>query len=78
MGCGFSFLLDTQNNETSIMDKWKKKRSPSTLRRSERRRKEFLDKKLNVSSPPGVAERSVERDDSVGQELPSHPVLVCL
>ena len=48
IGSSFSFSLDTREHGAPSLVK--KKKSPSTVRRNARRRKEFLDKKLVSSS----------------------------
>ena len=49
-GPDFTFSMDTRSKAASPVTMFKKKASPSTLRRNARRREEFLKRKQNPSS----------------------------
>ena len=49
-GPSFTFSLDTRGDNTPVVMKNKKKPSPSRLRRNQKRKEDFLKKKLETSS----------------------------
>ena len=63
IGSDFSFSLDTREKNTSTQVAWKKKLSPSTLRRNLKRKEEFLKKKHSESK------KSETEEDSSSQNL---------
>ena len=61
VGTNFAFTLDTREETTYSKEVRKKKLSPSSIRRNERRKKEFLDKKsLPSEKKPEAAAKKPE------------------
>merc|ERR1712129_455510 len=60
IGSDFTFSLDTKEEATTIKEVRKKKLSPSSLRRNERRKLEFLNKKSTSSETKESSEKKTE------------------
>ena len=61
VGTNFAFTLDTREETKEVR---KKKLSPSSIRRNERRKKEFLDKK---SLPSEMKTEAAEKKSELGE-----------
>ena len=67
VGTNFAFTLDTREETTYSKEVRKKKLSPSSIRRNERRKKEFLDKK---SLPSEMKTEAAEKKSELGEKKP--------
>jgi len=63
IGSDFTFSLDTKEEATTIKEVRKKKLSPSSLRRNERRKLEFLNKKSTSSETKESSEKKTETSE---------------
>ena len=63
IGSDFTFSLDTKEDATTIKEVRKKKLSPSSLRRNERRKLEFLNKKSTSSETKESSEKKTETSE---------------
>ena len=63
IGSDFTFSLDTEEEATTIKEVRKKKLSPSSLRRNERRKLEFLNKKSTSSETKESSEKKTETSE---------------